>query len=381
MMVNTCYLWLTFQTSPRHIFGFGYSSPDNGGSLSIGEVDLKETMKARALLLDFGADPSASGLTINIGFGPILVCYNHRIYLSISSDRSNISKQSLQDLFNKGGMFIGRDDVSEVLYNMIIEGFWDQLTYKNRCIKEVLKHRPHLDKKYGHGRTLLHIPFAWREDSCRKFTPWNGYHTIRHLKEILYALIPAGADIRAMDFHGETITETANRRGVCRVWERALKRFGYDAKSIIAADLRVGLTYCSIDGTLVKGARKVDHDPKFICDGCSEYECDWEDDNGKCEEDWPWDPKWPQWNRRPCERYYSAIQRGYKTTEKCYYDDSDDYITDEEYEAKCSEDEDEEDETEEIGNEDCKKPRMGVEEQCGSSKIDRDNRSTSPTSG
>ncbi|CCX31734.1 Protein of unknown function [Pyronema omphalodes CBS 100304] len=184
-----------------------------------------------------------------------------------------------------------------------------------------------------------------------------------------------------MNFHGETITETASRRGVCQVWERALKRFGYDAKGIIAADLGVGLTHCSIDGTLVKGARKVDHDPEFICNLCSLGESEWEEDSRKCEEDWPWNPKWPQWDRRPRERYYSAIRRGYKTTKECYYDDSDDYIIDEEYEAEFSEDEDEEDEKEEIGNEDCKKPCVEVEEQCGSSNIDRDNQSTSPTSG
>jgi hypothetical protein len=122
-----------------------------------------------------------------------------------------------------------------------VGGCWEHLEYKNRCIKEVLKHGPRLDTKDKHGRMLLHIPFAWEEGISREFTPLDYYdhRTICHLKEILYALIPAGAGIRATDHHGETITEIANRRGVCKVWEKALKRFGYDAKSIIAADLRV----------------------------------------------------------------------------------------------------------------------------------------------
>lgn len=98
MLVKTYYLWLTFQTSPRHILGF--SAVLDSIRLRA-DAGYKESMKARALLLDFGPDPTASRLTRNIDFHPTLVCYNYRIYLSISSDRSNISKQSLQDLFKK----------------------------------------------------------------------------------------------------------------------------------------------------------------------------------------------------------------------------------------------------------------------------------------
>jgi hypothetical protein len=246
--------------------------------------------------------------------------------LSISLDQSNFSKQSLQYLFSKGSIFIRRKDVSKILYDMICLGEWDHLTYKNRCIKEVLKHGPRLGRKDRHGRTLLHMPFAWEDDIHRVFCPSDHDRTIRHLKEILYALVPAGANIRATDFHGETIMETATRRGVCSMWEKALKKFGYDAKSIIAADLRVGLTYYSIDGTLIKGARQVGHDPKFICYGCSDDESSGDEyhDLYDDEEEWPWDPKWPQWDRRPCERYYSAIQRGSEYPEGYwYYSDSD----------------------------------------------------------
>jgi hypothetical protein len=64
--------------------------------------------------------------------------------LSISLDQSNFSKQSLQYLFSKGSIFIRRKDVSKILYDMICLGEWDHLTYKNRCIKEVLKHGPRL---------------------------------------------------------------------------------------------------------------------------------------------------------------------------------------------------------------------------------------------
>jgi hypothetical protein len=221
------------------------------------------------------------------------------------------------------------------------------------------------------------------------------------LKEILYALIPAGADIRATDLHGETITETARRRGVCRVWEKALIESGCDAKNIIAADLRVGLTYRSIDGTLIKGARQVNHNPEFLCDGCYLQEVYWEmyearedeeideerdrayySEEGNYEdEEWPWNNAWPQWDRRPCERYYRAIQRGYNETAEYYSSDTDDYSIDEEYEDEDNEDEDEEDEKEEIRNEDYKKLCTGAEEQYGSSKIDRNNWSTSAISG
>ncbi|KAI5786843.1 hypothetical protein FPQ18DRAFT_380525 [Pyronema domesticum] len=195
--------------------------------------DLKEILKGRALLLDYGADPS-HGLTTGIGWAPVL--------------------QPLQDVFNKASMFIGRDDVSDMLLEMIEMGGWDHPTYNNRCIKEVLKHGPRLDTKNGHERTLLHIPFTWDEERHRSFSSPNSdpnWRTILHLGEILYDLIPTGEDVRATDFHGETITETEKRRGVCGVWEKALKKFGYDAKSIISADLRVGLIYCNIDGTLI----------------------------------------------------------------------------------------------------------------------------------
>lgn len=230
-------------------------------------------------------------------------------------------------------MFIGRDDVSDMLLEMIEMGGWDHPTYNNRCIKEVLKHGPRLDTKNGHERTLLHIPFTWDEERHRSFSSPNSdpnWRTILHLGEILYDLIPTGEDVRATDFHGETITETEKRRGVCGVWEKALKKFGYDAKSIISADLRVGLIYCNIDGTLITGTRQVNHNPKFLCDDCLQDEEDWimhkdgricdkekhgdnrvydSDESDYDEEEWKLDDAWPQWDRRPCERYYSALQR------------------------------------------------------------------------
>ncbi|CCX04289.1 Protein of unknown function [Pyronema omphalodes CBS 100304] len=138
-------------------------------------------------------------------------------------------------------MFIGRDDVSDMLLEMIEMGGWDHPTYNNRCIKEVLKHGPRLDTKNGHERTLLHIPFTWDEERHRSFSSPNSdpnWRTILHLGEILYDLIPTGEDVRATDFHGETITETEKRRGVCGVWEKALKKFGYDAKMMKAITMK-----------------------------------------------------------------------------------------------------------------------------------------------
>ncbi|CCX04286.1 Protein of unknown function [Pyronema omphalodes CBS 100304] len=243
---------------------------------------------------------------------PFFVSYN---LIVIIFDKPNVCQETLQTLFTKSHLFISGDCVSEMLYNMIWTGFWD-LKYKNRCIKEVLRHGPSLDKLDKHGKTLLHSPFTWREaefytleSCCGIYNPCCGQY-IEHLEEALYALIPAGADLRAVDMHGETITETANRRQLCGVWEKALIDCGHNAKHLIAADLRVGLIYRSLDGSIIEGTRLADHNPEYICEGCKVEEWRWR--SGKCLEvygndSWLWGNAWPQWVRRPCERYYNWI--------------------------------------------------------------------------
>jgi hypothetical protein len=87
---------------------------------------------------------------------------------------------------------------------------------------------------------------------------------------------------------------------------------GHNPKEIIAADLRVGLAYRSLDGSIIEGTRLAEHNPEFICEGCEGEEDEWRwkwseilKDYG--DDSWLWDKEWPQWVRRPCERYYNWI--------------------------------------------------------------------------
>jgi hypothetical protein len=287
----------------------------------------EEIYKCRALLLDSGADPDVSGngllnlldssptLVSGMINSPLMFCY-----LSLTH-YSDFGKETLQDVLSRSRLFLNRRNVTKILHDMIRSRKWD-LDHPNRCIQEVLRYDPYLEQLDEHGRTLLQIAFAWSEESYPDNLGRNEYTQImsaEHLEETLVALIPAGANLRSIDYHGETITETANRQELCDVWEEVLTFFGHDAKKIISDDLRVGLTYRSKDGTEIRGTRLPNHDPKFICKGCTAEESQWYEYFGDhlrpvYSEEFE---SLPQCEKRPCEQYYNRILgRDYEETEE-----------------------------------------------------------------
>jgi ankyrin repeat protein len=69
-----------------------------------------------------------------------------------------------------------------------------------------------------HGRTCLHILFK------RTSKVWK--------IEALVLLLNAGADVHAIDYYGDSVSDIAKKMGVVDIWEDALMKCGYDPAEV-----------------------------------------------------------------------------------------------------------------------------------------------------